>query len=425
MRDIAEIKPKDALDAEVTLPGSKSITHRALFCAALAEGVSTISNTLFCSDTSISAECLSALSAEIEADEQGSRFRVAGANGLLKRGDIRLNAGECGTALRFLTAALTLGQGEYTLEGGKVPRPVGDLVDALNAAGCDIRYGKTAGYPPLTINASGFPGGGIRVSSEVSSQFVSALLLAAPYAKQDTEIEITGKPASAPYIDITIDVMREFAINVAKAGSAYYVPAGFGYKGADFHVEGDASAATYFLAAAAVCGGRVRVKGIGRQTRQADARFAALLEEMGAKIKYGKERIEAEGPIRKGIHADMRDMPDAVPTLAAVACFAESKTLITGVKNLRLKESDRIAAVAEMLRALGARVETAEDSVEIYPSRPRGGKVDPRNDHRIAMSAAIIGLKTPGVAIKNPGCVAKSFPKFFAEIENLSERSKS
>jgi 3-phosphoshikimate 1-carboxyvinyltransferase len=425
MRDTIEIRPKDALDAVVALPGSKSITHRALFCAALAEGVSTISNALFCSDTEISAECLTALSAEIEADEQDSRFRVTGANGLLKRGNIRLNAGECGTALRFLTALLTLGQGEYALEGGKVPRPVGDLVDALNRAGCNIKYEKAVGYPPLRITASGFPGGKIRVSSEVSSQFVSALLLAAPYAQQDTEIEITGKTAGAPYIDITIDVMREFAINAAKAGNTYYIPAGFGYENTDFHVEGDASAATYFLAAAAVCGGRVRVKGIGRQSRQADARFAALLEEMGAKIRYDKEHVEAEGPILKGIHADMRDMPDAVPTLAAVACFAESKTLITGVKNLRVKESDRIAAVAEMLRTLGARVEAAEDSMEIYPSRLRGGKVDPRNDHRIAMSAAITGLKTPGVVIKNPGCVAKSFPKFFAEIENLSERSKS
>jgi 3-phosphoshikimate 1-carboxyvinyltransferase len=425
MHDTIEIKPKAALDAVVTLPGSKSITHRALFCAALAEGVSTIENALFCTDTQISAECLSMLGADIEADGKNTLFRVTGGNGLLRLGSVRLNAGECGTALRFLAAVLTLGQGDYTLEGGQVPRPVGDLVDALNGAGCNIRYEKAAGYPPLRIVASGFPGGKIPVSGEVSSQFISAILLAAPYANRDTEIEVAGKPASAPYIDVTIDVMREFAINVVKSGGAYYVPAGFGYEGTVFRVEGDASAASYFLAAAAVCGGRVRVNGIGKGSRQADARFAAILEDMGCGTAREKDFIQAEGPMTKGTHADMRDIPDAVPTLAAAACFAQSKTLITGVKNLRHKESDRVAAISETLRALGARIETGEDSIEIYPSRMHGGKIDPRNDHRIAMAAALVGLKTPGVMIRNPGCVAKSFPKFFAEIENLSERSKS
>jgi 3-phosphoshikimate 1-carboxyvinyltransferase len=425
MRDTIEITPKGALEAEVVLPGSKSITHRALFCAALAEGISTIHGALLCTDTEVSAACLRVLGAEIEADERSSSFRVTGFPGVPRFGGARLNAGDCGTALRFLTALVTLGGGEYTIEGGRVERPIGELVDALRSAGCKISYGKREGYPPVTVSAAGFPGGRIRVGAEVSSQYVSALLLAAPYAQQDVEIEIAGRVASAPYIDVTIDVMRAFGIDVAVTENVHYVPAGFGYEGTDFHVEGDASAATYFLAAAGICGGRVRVKGVGVHSRQADMRFTSLLEEMGCRVTAGKDFVEAEGLLTKGVHADMRDMPDAVPTLAAAACFAETKTLITGIKNLRVKESDRIAAIGEMLTALGARVEASPDSLEIYPSRPHGGKVDPHGDHRIAMSAALIGLKAPGVVIKNPGCVSKSFPRFFAEIENLSERSKS
>lgn len=424
MRDIIEMKPKGALDADVTLPGSKSITHRALFCAALAEGVSTIRNALLCTDTEISAKCLRALGAKIET-EGAAAFRVTGTAGALQKAKGKLSAGECGTALRFLAAALTLGRGEYVLEGGKVARPVGDLVEALKSAGCDIRYEKSPGYPPVRIVASGFPGGRIRISGEVSSQYVSALMLAAPYAAQDTEIEITGLVASAPYIEITIDVMRAFAVDVARAGNIYYVPAGFGYEATEFHVEGDASAGAYFLAAAAICGGRVRVKGIGKHSRQADARFEELLARMGCGIRGGKDFIEAEGPAKKGIRADMRDMPDAVPTLAAVACFAEGPTTITGVRNLRVKESDRIAATCDALGALGAEITASDDAMEIRPSRMRGGEVDPSNDHRIAMSAALVGLRVPGVKIKNPGCVSKSFPEFFAQIESLSERSKS
>lgn len=425
MRDVIEIATKGALDADVVVPGSKSITHRTLFCAALADGVSVIRNALFCADTEITAACLRALGAEIEGAPDDARFKVTGFNGLLKKGDGALNAGESGTTLRFLTALLTLGRDEYTLEGGEVPRPIGDLASALNEAGCVIRYVDREGYPPLKIRGTGFPGGKIRVSGSVSSQYVSAILLAAPYAQQDTEVEITGARVSAPYIDITIDVMRAFAVDVAFADNVYYVPADFGYEATDFHVEGDASAAMYFLAAAGICGGRVRVAGVGSASRQADVRFASLLKEMGCGVTLGEHSIEATGPVVHGIHADMRDMPDSVPTLAAVACFAESKTLITGIANLRHKESDRVAATAEALGALGARIETGADSIEIYPSKMHGGKVEPRDDHRIAMSAALVGLRTPEVIISNPKCVAKSFPDFFAAIENLSERSKS
>ena len=424
MRDIIEMRPKGALDADVTLPGSKSITHRALFCAALADGVSIIKNALLCEDTEISARCLRALGAKIEVDGAAG-YRVTGVWGMLEKAQGKLSAGECGTALRFLTALLTLGYSEYVLEGGRVPRPIGDLVDALKSAGCHIRYEKNAGFPPVRIVASGFPGGMMRISGEVSSQYVSALLIAAPYADRDTEIEIVGRVASAPYIEITIDVMRAFAVDVARAGNIYYVPAGFGYEATEFHVEGDASAGAYFLAAAAICGGRARVKGIGKHSRQADARFAELLAEMGCTIRDGKDFIEAEGPAKKGIRADMRDMPDAAPTLAAVACFAEGPTTITGVRNLRVKESDRIAATCDALGALGAEITASDDAMEIRPSRMRGGEVDPSNDHRIAMSAALVGLRVPGVVIKNPGCVSKSFPEFFAQIESLSERSKS
>ena len=236
---------------------------------------------------------------------------------------------------------------------------------------------------------------------------------------------MTGRVASAPYVDLTIDVMREFGVNVAKAGDTYYVPAGGGYRAADFYVEGDASADTYFMAAAGVCGGRLRARGMGGDSRQADARFAELLARMGCAVARGDDYIEVEGPLVNGIEADMLDMPDAVPTLAAAACFAEGPTLIRGVRNLRRKESDRIAALVDVLGGLGAGIKTADDAIEITPANLRAGVVDPHGDHRIAMSAALVGLRVPGVVVKNAGCVAKSFPNFFAELENLTERSKS
>ena len=425
MRDITEIAPKGPLDAEVTLPGSKSITHRALFCAALAEGTSGLSNALLCIDTHVSAMCLNTLGARIKADERDSSFLVRGMSGVLREKGGWLGVGECGTALRFLTALLTLGCGEFRLDCGEVKRPIGDLADALNRSGCRIEYEQKEGYPPVCIHADGFPGGSITVSGNVSSQFASALLLVSPYAHSDTEITLTGGVASAPYIELTVEVMRAFGVDVSVAGNTYYVPAGRGYGSAAFHVEGDASAATYFMAAAAICGGRVRANGAGKDSQQGDIRFAQLLAQMGCRVSEAAHHIEVEGPITSGIEADMRDMPDAVPTLAAVACFAEGPTKITGVENLRLKESDRISALADVLGGLGAEVKTSDDAVEITPSKMRGGVVDPHGDHRIVMSAALVGLRIPGVAVRGAGCVAKSFPDFFAELKNLTERSKN
>jgi 3-phosphoshikimate 1-carboxyvinyltransferase len=343
--------------------------------------------------------------------------------------------GNAGTATRFLTAALCLRDGRYTVDGDARmrERPIGDLVRALRDLGADIE--APTGCPPVHIGrssaaggGSGLAGGSVTVPGRISSQFISAILLAAPLARRDVEVLVDGVCVSRPYIDITLEVMRAFGAEVwaddgrADGRTAFRVKAGRGYGGRELRIEGDASTASYFLAAAAVTGGTVRIEGIGKESIQGDARFADLLAQMGCHVKKDLDSIGLTGDRLHGIEADCRDMPDVVPTLAAVALFARGRTRIHNVAHLKFKESDRIASVAAEFRKLGGKVRELPDGLEIEESRLHPGTVDPWGDHRIAMASAVVGLGVPGVVIRDPQVVAKSYPEFFEVFRSAGAR---
>lgn len=418
------IEPSGPVEGTVKPPGSKSYTNRALLVAALARGTSTLTNVLDAEDTRYMAEALGRLGFRVEADFAAGRAVLEGAGGEVPAAEADLYIGNAGTAMRFLTALVCLGRGRYRLDGTPRmrQRPIGDLLRALRALGADVR-GEGAGgeCPPVVVRASGLEGGEARLPGSVSSQFISALLMAAPYARRAVTIEVEGPLVSAAYVDMTLAVMAAFGVTVERPREGrFHIPAGRHYRGRSYQVEADASSATYFWAAAALTGGRVRVEGLDAGSLQGDARFVDVLEEMGCEVNRGRGFIEVAGGRLRGGRWDMGRMPDAVPTLAAVACFAEGPTRITGVAHLRHKETDRLRALAVELRRLGAGVTETEDGLLIEPAPLRGAAVETYDDHRMAMSLALVGLRVPGVRIKNPGCVAKSYPRFFDDLRRLT-----
>ncbi|MGD8387272.1 MAG: 3-phosphoshikimate 1-carboxyvinyltransferase [Desulfobacteraceae bacterium] len=413
------IRTKTALDAVVDIPGSKSITHRALIAAAMAGGESTLSGALSCEDTRLTARALKQMGARILWE--GDTIRVLGTGGRIEppsdgRG---LFLGNSGTSFRLLLSTVALGCGRFTLSGTRrmCERPVGELARALQEMGARIRFPHRPGYPPVTLHARGLSGGRVSVGAKTSSQYISSLLLAAPYAKQDTEIHVQGEAVSRPYVDLTVRVMNAFGVDVdCPGGSRFRVPAGFPYLPGARRIEGDASTASYFWAAAAVTGGRVVTRNLlPLQTAQGDIRFLEILERMGCRIRRQPDRVEVQGGPLQGVSVDMGDLPDMVPTLAAVGLFARGRTRIRNVAHLRYKESDRLNAIAGEWRRLGACVEIEEDGLVIHgESRLRGKDMDSKSDHRIAMSLAVAGLRVPGIRIRNPACVDKSFPAFWS-----------
>ncbi len=403
---------------QVGLPPSKSLTHRALVAAALARGTSRIRRPLLCEDTLYTVEGLRRLGVPVEIKE--GEMAVHGTDGHFPEVSPppTLFLGNSGTSFRFLLALAALGPGERLLTGSPRmgQRPIGDLCRALETLGTRVTFLKREGFPPVRIHGRGLSGGRIRLPGDKSSQFVSALLLAAPCALTNVEITVPDGLVSKPYVDLTTAVMARFGVEVNRHGYARFrVPAPQHFRAADFTVEGDVSSASYFWAAAAVTGNAVTTAPVDpRHTLQGDIRFLDTLEAMGCAVERGTERITVRGGPLRAVHVDMAAMPDLVPTLAAVALFARGRTRIRNVAHLRLKESDRLKAVAGEWRRLGAGVEEFPDGLAIDGNRPlRPALTLAHDDHRIAMSLAVIALRIPGLRIEGTGCVAKSFPGFW------------
>ncbi|HVL14421.1 MAG TPA: 3-phosphoshikimate 1-carboxyvinyltransferase [Gemmata sp.] len=418
--------------ATVTVPGSKSITNRALVLAALAAPGCTVSGALRSEDTEVMVESLKRLGWLVNADWDTDTIEVHRDQSheqieddeWIPNGHAELFVGNSGTTIRFLTAMLALGEGTYRLDG--IPRmrerPIRDLLDALSQLGVDVRSDADNGCPPVIVNAQGLHGGRVRIRADVSSQFLSALLLVCPFARGDTTVEVVGTMVSEPYVEMTLQMLRMIDVKAdVESPGRYRIPGGQRYCGGSIGVEPDASSASYFWAAAAITGGRVTVAGLNRKSLQGDVRFVDVLGEMGCRVEECDAGITVHGKPLRGVDVDMNDISDTVMTLGAVACFAEGPTTIRNVAHIRHKETDRIAALATELRKLGAEVEERDDGLTIHPRPLTGCAVDTYNDHRMAMSLALVGLKVPGVVIRNPGCVAKTYPGFWEDLEKLRQ----
>jgi 3-phosphoshikimate 1-carboxyvinyltransferase len=418
-----EIQPSGPLRGAIRPPGSKSITNRALACAALAEGTSTLTGALDSEDTQVMLAALRSLGVPVEVDHASSTVRVEGCGGKIPAAGGELYVANSGTTIRFLAALVALGHGEFRLDGTPRmrERPIGDLVAALNQLGADAASEGPGGCPPVVIRAHGLPGGPARVRGDVSSQFLSGLLMAAPYAERAVELTVEGTLVSQPYVRMTLAVMSAFGIDVPTNDDLthFRLPAGVKYRGRDYAIEPDASAASYFFGAAAITGGEVTVEGLSRESLQGDVAFIDVLEKMGCRVACSPQGITVAGGELHGVDVDMNAISDTVQTLGAVALFADGPTTVRGVGHIRHKETDRIGALATELRKLGATVEERDDGLCITPGPLRGAEIDTYLDHRMAMSLALVGLRQPGVVIRDPGCTAKTYPRFFEDLDGL------
>lgn len=426
MSSSLEIRPLGhPVDADVTIPGSKSYTNRALLIAALANGRSRLAGALESDDTRYMGDALSALGVDVRV-EADDTIIVEGTDGRIPVSNATLFVGNSGTTIRFLTAYLALGNGTYTLEGTQRmrARPIQDLIDGLGQLGVRARSLAGNGCPPVVVDGSGLEGGRTRMHGDRSSQYLSALLMVAPYARKDVEIRVAGNLVSRPYIDMTVRIMGDFGASVvAEHENVFRVEAGQRYEAAEYAIEPDASNASYFFAAAALTGGRIRVRNLSSRSAQGDVGFVDVLGHMGCTVSSRPDGIEVRGPERlSGIDVDMNAMPDVVQTLCALAPFASGPVTVRNIANLRIKETDRIAAVEAELTRLGIRAVSRSDSLTVYPAeRIRAAALDTYDDHRMAMSMALIGLKAPGIAIRDPGCVEKSFPAYFQCLDALRQ----
>ena len=415
-----EIRPNKIKNCEISVPGSKSYTHRFLVAAALSDGICSIYNALKSEDTLLTLNALRQMGIKIEIEDK--RFLVHGMKGGFKPSDEPVYLGNSGTSMRFLTALVSMGKGKYILKGTKRmhERPIQDLLDALNQMGITAHSINTSGCPPVEIKGGKLKGGKITINCKTSSQYLSAILLIAPFTEQDLEINVTKEPVSRPYIDMTIDVMKKFGVNVTRDGYNFFkVQKGQSYRAGPHLLEPDCSQAGYFWAAAAITGGSVTVKGITKDSRQGDVRFTKLLETMGCKVSHEKDGIGITGGSLSSIEADMADMPDMVPTLAVVSAFAKGTTVIKNVSHLKAKESNRLTAVVKELSKMGIKASLTDTGIIIIGGVPNGAEISTYSDHRIAMSFALAGLKVPGIFIKDEKCVEKSFPDFWKVFNSL------
>jgi 3-phosphoshikimate 1-carboxyvinyltransferase len=408
------IRPaRPGLDAAVRVPGSKSVTNRALLLAGLAAGRSVLRGALEAGDTDAFAAGLRSLGVAVE--RSGDQVLVDGAGGPFPAAEADVDCAEAGTAARFLLAAAATGQGSYRFDAAPQlrRRPLGPLLQALRAQGARTEP-DDAGALPLTLRAGGLTGGSLRLPGDTSSQFVSALLMAAPLGRGPLDLQVDGL-VSRPYVEMTLRMMEGFGAGArTDAGDRFLVTPG-AYAAREYDVEPDASTASYFFAAAAATGGRVKVLGLHREgALQGDVAFLDVLECMGCTVVDDPDGVQVSGPAAlAGLTVDMSDISDTFMTLAAIAPLATSPVTITGIGNVRLKESDRIAAMEENLGRTGVTTESGPDSLRVFPSTPRGARVDPHGDHRIAMAFSVLGLRVPGVVVEDPGCVAKTCPTFF------------
>jgi 3-phosphoshikimate 1-carboxyvinyltransferase len=407
--------------AVVRVPGSKSLTNRALITAALAEGRSVLAGALYSEDTQVMVEALRALGIAVDHDGASRKIAVVGCSGKIPARSARLHVANSGTSLRFLTALAATGHGTFHLDGSPRmrQRPVADLLQALNELGCQARSDQGTGCPPVTVEATGLRGGHAVIKGDVSSQFLSGLLMALPSAGAPTTIEVSGALVSQPYVAMTLAVMEAFGVSVANREFRRFDVKPARYLGGTYLIEPDASAASYFFALAAIMGGEITVSGLGTTSIQGDLAFVDVLERMGCSVVREPTSTTITGGALCGIDIDMNAISDTVMTLAAVALFARGPTRIRNVAHIRLKESDRIAALANELRKLGARVEEQADGLLIDPPPAeglRGATIETYDDHRMAMSFALAGLRVPGVTILDPGCVAKTYPGFWDDL---------
>lgn len=421
-----EIRPVYHLDATVEVPGSKSYTQRALIIAALAEGRSTISRVLLSEDTRYLMEALRVLGIEILTS--GNDVVIQGTGGKIRNPGQAIYLGNNGTALRFLTTMVSLGKGEFLLEGSSRlrERPLKPLLDALKTLGVPSHSRDNKGYPPVRIDAQGLRGGSVAFTDVESSQYISSLLIGAPYAAEDIEITLQGSTVSEPYIEMTLHIMERFGAEIERGEkNRFKVKSGRNYAGQEYIVEGDASSASYFFLAAALCRGRVRVMNINPESLQGDIKFLNIMEGVGCSIVRGDSWVDViGGPLHGGdVVFDMGNMPDMVPTLAVLAAFRQGRTSITNVSHLRLKESDRIAALVNELHRIGVNAQERDDGLVIEGGKPHGAEIETYNDHRIAMSFAVAGLVVPKMKIQDKLCVGKSFPGFWDELKKLYGRA--
>ncbi len=415
-----EINPISKIDARVCIPGSKSLTHRAFIVAALANGKSHLGNILYAEDTMLTASALNQMGVNIKID--GKTATVIGRAGKIFAPKKEIYLGNSGTSMRLLTAIFALGDGRFILTGDSrmKQRPIADLLDALNPLGVSAYSIDKSGCPPVAIEAKGIMGGRTGIKTNISSQFLSGLLLVAPYAKNDVIIEVIGYLPSKSYIDLTLKVMEDFGVRIDYEDyKHFFIPSRQVYKARDYTIEGDLSSASYFFAAAAILKGKVTVFPIDIDSKQPDIGFLGILEEMGCKAVAKQREVTVVGGDLKGISVDMNAMPDLVPTLAVVAAFAKGDTIIKNVAHLRAKECDRLSAIATELKNMGIEIEEKGDGLIIKGGGLEGAIIETYNDHRIAMGFALAGLKVPGIKIINPACVNKSFPEFWDILESL------
>ncbi|MEZ8143094.1 3-phosphoshikimate 1-carboxyvinyltransferase [Enterovibrio norvegicus FF-33] len=422
------LQPISKINGEVNLPGSKSVSNRALLLAALAKGTTRLTNLLDSDDIRHMLNALAKLGVTYRLSDDKTVCEVEGLGGAFQTSEpTELFLGNAGTAMRPLAAALCLGKGEYVLTGEPrmKERPIGHLVDALRDVGADVTYLENQDYPPLKIISADIAGGSVEIDGTISSQFLTAFLMTAPLFSGDTEIRIKGDLVSKPYIDITLHIMSQFGISVehdnyqvffVKGNQTYTAPG-------DFLVEGDASSASYFLAAAAIKGGEVKVTGIGKKSIQGDVQFADALAAMGAEIEWGDDYVIARRGELNAVDLDFNHIPDAAMTIATTALFAKGTTSIRNVYNWRVKETDRLSAMATELRKVGAEVEEGEDYITITPTANlKHAAIDTYDDHRMAMCFSLIALSDTPVTINDPKCTSKTFPDYFDKLDALAER---
>jgi 3-phosphoshikimate 1-carboxyvinyltransferase len=421
-----ELQPVASINAVVHVPGSKSLTQRSLIAAALAQGISSLLGPLASDDTSRTMGALRQMGIEID-DTDSEKWIVQGTGGVILEPDKDIYLANNGTATRCLTSVASLGHGRFRISGDErmTARPIGPLIEALRGWGVEIFSEEGTDCPPLQIQATGLSGGRTILSEGKSSQYLSSLLLVAPYAEKQAELEVEGDVLSLPYVEMTLSVMADFGIRVEAAPgfNFFRIPQGV-YQGTEYAIEGDASGASYFWAAAAVTGGRVTVANVPVPSLQGDADLVPLLARMGCDVSLKKGGITVQGPEQlEAIEVDMGNMPDVVPTLAVVAAFAEGTTVINNIAHLRIKECDRLSAVVTELAKMGAEVEEEPDRMIIHGCAGginlHGAEIETYEDHRIAMCFAIAGLRVAGVRIRDENCVVKSFPDFWQRFQEM------
>jgi 3-phosphoshikimate 1-carboxyvinyltransferase len=422
--DKLTLKPISHVNGTVRLPGSKSLSNRVLLLAALAGGVTEIANLLDSDDVGHMVAALRQLGVSLTLADDRTRCIVHGLGGPFPSQETEVFLGNAGTAMRPLCAALCLGQGSFTLTGEPrmYERPIAHLVDALRQAGATISYLDADGYPPLYIRAAGLAGGRANIRGELSSQYLTALLMAAPYTKQGLAINIDGPLVSKPYISITLHVMRKFGVAVKNENyKSFYVPSAPYHSPGQILVEGDASSASYFLSAAAIRGGTVRVVGVGADSVQGDTAYTDVLARMGASVRWGTDWVEVSRGSLRGVDLDLNHIPDAAMTLAVTALFAQGQTVIRNIYNWRVKETDRLAAMAAELRKVGAGVIEGDESLTITPPEHiQPATIDTYNDHRMAMAFSLAALGNAEITINDPGCTSKTFPNYFEVFKQIT-----